>query len=328
IEQILWEEEKRTKTLNAIPVERSHCKINLKSREVLLEFKKTADIAGRLKNKIYSPSSVDDFILCPVLFYFKHILDFEQKKGISDDIDALDRGTIIHRILHDTFEIFKNKDMTGISLKDILDRMNTVAEERFKGKVVTGDYYLFKKLTVYKLESFLRKNIRDVGRPFIIQHLEAPIRNVIDTGGTLVSFKGRIDRIDFYPDNGEYTIIDYKTGGSRQYPQNIFEKTDFAYIDDIHKKVSSLQLPIYVYLFHKAHSVPLNSINAKLILLKTNEEEMLFKGSLDADRASVIEHYMEGLKTVLRDMLDISKPFKPFDDEACAVCSFNSICHI
>lgn len=328
IEQILWEEEKRTKTLNTIPVERSQCKINLKSREILPEFKKTANIVGQLKNKTYSPSSVDDFILCPVLFYYKHILNFEQKKGISDDIDALDRGTIIHRILHDTFEIFKNRDMTGVAFKDILDRMNTVVEERFKDKVVTGDYYLFKRLTAYKLESFLRKNIREAGRPFIIQHLEASINNVIDADGTPVSFRGRIDRIDFYPDNGEYTIIDYKTGGSKQYPQNIIEKTDFTSIDDIHKKVNSLQLPIYVYLFHKAHSVPLNSIKAILILLKTNEEEMLFKGSQDTNKESVIEQYMEGFKTVLRDMQDISKPFKPFDDEACATCSFNSICHI
>jgi len=218
--------------------------------------------------------------------------------------------------------------MAGVAFKDILDSMYTVVEERFKDKVVTGDYYLFKRLTAYKLESFLRKNIGEAGRPFIIKHLEAPINNVIDAGGTFVSFRGRIDRIDFYPDNGEYTIIDYKTGGSKQYQQNIIEKTDFTSIDDIHKKVNSLQLPIYAYLFHKAHSVPLNSINAMLILLKTNEEEMLFKGSQDANRASVIEKYMEGFKTVLRDMMDMSRPFKPFDDDACAACSFNSTCHI
>jgi ATP-dependent exoDNAse (exonuclease V) beta subunit len=263
-----------------------------------------------------------------VLFYYKHILNFEQKKGISEDIDALDRGTIIHRILHDTFETFKNRDMTGVAFKDILDRMYTVIEERFKDKVVTGDYYLFKRLTAYKLESFLRKNIRNAGRPFIIRHLEAPINNTIDADGAPVSFRGRIDRIDYYPDDDEYTIIDYKTGGSKQYPQNIVEKTDFTAIDDIHKKVNSLQLPIYVYLFHKTLSVPLDSIKAILILLKTNEEEMLFKGSQDANRASVIEQYMEGLKTVLRDIMDISKPFKPFDDEACASCPFNGICHI
>jgi len=329
IEQILWEKEKSKKVLNAIPVESSSFKINLKPREILPEFKKSIDIIRQLKNKTYSPSSIDDFIVCPVLFYFKHILNFEQKKEISGNIDALDRGTIIHRILLDTFEMFKGKEVTVAAFKDITDRMNNVVEERFKDKVVTGDYYLFKRLTAYKLESFLRKNIREAGRPFIIKHLEAVINDAaIDSGTFPVSLKGRIDRIDFYPDNGEYIIIDYKTGGSKQYLQSIVDKTDFYSLDDIHRKVNSFQLPIYVYLFLNTHPVSLDSVNAKLILLKSNEEEMLFKDSRTAGREIVFAQFMKGLKTVFEDILNISKPFKPFDDEACAACPFKNLCHV
>jgi CRISPR/Cas system-associated exonuclease Cas4 (RecB family) len=328
IEQIIWEEEKNKKALNAIPVESSLLKINLKTGDMLPEFKKSTDIIGQLKNKTYSPSSVDDYITCPVLFYFKHILNFEQKKELSGDIDALDRGTIIHRILFDTFEAFKNKEITVKVFNDILDRMAEAAEERFRNKVVTGDYYLFKKLSTYKLESFLRKNIMEAGRPFIVRHIEETISNaVIEAGGFLISLKGRIDRIDYYPDNGEYIIIDYKTGGSKQYPQSIVDKTDFGSIDDIHKRVNSFQLPVYVYLFNNAHQVPLRSINAKLVLLKSNEEELFFKGS-QSGREAELEQYMQGVKTVLTDMLDMSKPFKPFDDEACAECTFKNLCHV
>ena len=329
IEQIIWEEEKNKKALNAIPVESSSITINLKQGDMLPEFKKSTDIMGQLKNKTYSPSSIDDYIVCPALFYFKHILNFEQKKEISGDIDALDRGTIIHRILFDTFEAFKNKEITVKTFKDILDRMAEAEEERFRDKVVTGDYYLFKKLSTYKLESFLRKNIMEAGRPFIVRHLEEAISDtVIVADNILTGLKGRIDRIDYYPDNGEYMIIDYKTGGSKQYPQSIVEKTDFSSIDDIHKRVNSFQLPVYLYLFHNVYQVPFDSINAKLVLLKSNEEEIFFKGSQSAGREAELEQYMQGVKTVLTDMLDISKPFKPFDDEACAECTFKNLCHV
>jgi hypothetical protein len=86
-------------------------------------------------------------------------------------------------------------------------------------------------------------------------------------------------------------------------------------------------LPVYVYLFNNVHQVPLRSINAKLVLLKSNEEELFFKGS-QSGREAELEQYMQGVKTVLTDMLDMSKPFKPFDDEACAECTFKNLCHV
>jgi hypothetical protein len=238
----------------------------------------------------------------------------------------MDRGNLIHRILFDTFKVFMNREIDPLNYDDILTKMREEIENSFKGKVVTGDYYLFKTLAGYKLEGFLRKNVRNASGPFIIRYLEETVRGDLSTGDVPVRFKGRIDRVDLSPYSNEYTIIDYKTGNTKQYSQNILKKTDFSSIEDIHENVASFQLPLYVYLFQNMFSVPIENINAKLVLLKNNEENLLFEDNRDVDRESALDMYIHGVKTVLTDLLDSSKPFKPFDDDLCSTCPFTGLC--
>ena len=70
------------------------------------------------------------------------------------------------------------------------------------------------------------------------------------------------------------------------------------------------------------------NINAKLVLLQDNSEELLFKKRFLAERENIEKRYIEGVKTILRNILDTSKPFKPYDDEYCSTCEFNNLCHI
>jgi hypothetical protein len=326
IEQLLWEQEKLKKQLNVIPIEHTINKINLKPHMSMPEIKKTDIALQKIKSMVYSPSAIDNYIKCPLLFYYSNILKFEEKRFVTEDIDIMDRGNLIHRILFDTFKGFMKREIDSLHYDDILNKLREEIESSFKNKVVTGDYYLFKTLAGYKLESFLRKNIRNAPGPFIIQHLEETIRGDVTTSDGPIRFKGRIDRIDLSLHSSENMIIDYKTGNTRQYSQNILKRTDFSSIDDIHKNVESFQLPLYIFLFQQMFSVPIKDINAKLVLLKNNEEELLFEDKEGIDRESVMDMYMDGVKTVLTDLSDSSKSFKPFDDDLCDKCPFNGLC--
>ena len=328
IEQIVWNEEKTRKALNVLPIDQSIYKINLKPREVLPQIEKTGDVLRLLREKVYSPTAIDDYVRCPILFYYRHLLNFEEKRVLSEDIDVMDRGNIIHHILRNTFEGFKGREMAPHTYDEVLAKMNKAIDKNFDGRVVTGDFYLFKELAGYKLEMFLRRNIKNAPRPFTIKYLEEPVRASIDAGGHQISLKGRIDRIDFIPRDSEYVIIDYKTGGSKQYPDHALENIDPRSIDDIHAAVNSFQLPLYLFLFHSAFSAPVSNLNAKLILLKNNDEELLFKAEATGEREGILEQYMEGVKTVLQDMLDESKPFRSFDHGLCSSCTFNDLCKV
>ena len=328
IEQLIWNEEKTKRSLNAITIDKSIYKINLKLQDALPEIQKTENVIRLLMMKTYSSTAIDDYIRCPVLFYYGHILNFEQKRGLSEDIDVMDRGNIIHHILSDTFKNFREKEIASHLYNEILSRMNKAIEENFKDRVVTGDFYLFKKLTEYKLDTFLRKNVKNAVKPFTILHLEKIISNSVDIGRYNINFKGRLDRVDYIPEDNEYMIIDYKTGGTKQYSNNALTNIDPNSIDDVHNTIKSFQLPLYLLLFSTTFSIPANNVNAKLILLKNNEEEKLFESNPIEERKSILEMYIDCIRTVMGDILDGSKPFRPFDDNSCGTCLFTCICHM
>ncbi len=328
IEQLIWEKELATQTINAMEVKKTAYKINVHLQNKSPAIDKNENILSIIQGKTLSPSAIDDYIACPLLFYYRQILRFEELKGLSDDIDASDRGKIIHSILHDTFDSYINREITSSLYREVLDKMRMVMTKHFEMKETSGDYYLFKKLSAFKLESFLRKNIAEIKEPFILKHLETKIENTVDVAKQRVKIKGRIDRIDYLPRNNEYMIIDYKTGGTKQYTRSSLKRTDFSSMEEIHKNISSFQLPIYVHLFTNRFNIELAETNAKLILLRNNEEEELFGNYTSDEIETAFAQYMQGVSTVIRDILDSTKPLASFDTISCPTCAFRNLCHV
>jgi ATP-dependent helicase/nuclease subunit B len=328
IEQVIWEQEQVTQTLNAIKIDKTKYKINVHLQRTLPAIEKTEKILNIIREKTFSPSAIDDYLTCPVLFYYKQILKLEEARGVSEEIESVDRGKIIHSILHDTFDDYINREITPPLYKGILLKMRGVMARYFETRETSGDYYLFKKLTAFKLESFLRRTIEEIENPFVLKHLETRIENTIDIDGQRVKIKGRIDRVDYFPYNSEYVITDYKTGGIKQYPRSALKRVDFRSMEEIHKYVNSFQLPIYIHLFMNRFSISLANTNAKIILLRNNEEEMLFNNRAPDEKEAAFAQYMDGVATVLKELLDPSKPFTPFDTDSCPGCTFNNLCHM
>jgi ATP-dependent helicase/nuclease subunit B len=327
IEQILWNQEKQTGQLNAISVERLTLRLNLKPVEPVPAIRKTDGVVKVLSTRTYSPSELDDYIRCPVLFYYSRILGFQPRRQISEDIEATDRGSLIHAILFDTFRTFKDREIEYKMCDEVLGALHAAVTRGFADKLLTGDFYLFKKLAEYKLSAFIRKNVKDGGKRFVVKYLEETISQSIEADDISFTFRGRIDRIDFLPDDRRYVIMDYKTGGTRQYPRNILTGKPLYSSAEIHERVKSVQLPLYVHMLQKRLHIPLERVNAKLILLKTNEEESLFRDGPQDMREEIQNTYMRAAKIVLKDIVDPTKPFQRFADEACPDCAFNGLCH-
>ena len=327
IEKIIWDAEKAQRSIDVMPIDRSVYPISLKPGTAFPAIDKTPFIMRLLRSKAFSPSSIDHYVFCPVFFYNRDILSFEEKKEVSDDIEATDRGTIIHRILQETFEGLLNREISKTMHGEIMARLNRAVDRNLREQA-GGDYYLFRKLAAFKLQSFLQKDLNNAPDLFTIVHLEQRFGYPIDAGGAEINLTGTIDRIDFDPASGRYMIIDYKTGGSVQYPKNLLRRMSFASLSDIHRYIPSFQLPLYIYLFSGQQNIPAGAVNAKLALLRNNTEEHLFKGDSQEERGDLYEAYLEGAKTILADILDPSKPFTPFDDKGCGECVFNHLCHV
>ncbi|HBE43864.1 MAG TPA: hypothetical protein DDW17_00040 [Deltaproteobacteria bacterium] len=327
IEQVIWGAEKQTKNIDIMKIDRSLFRINLITQEALPVITKTEKIHALLSTRAYSATEIDDYLACPVLFYYKNILNFEQKRMItSNDIDHMERGEIIHHILRDTFEEFQGRELHSSDYKLVRSIMLKEIERHFRPRLVTGDYYLFKKLTQYKLEAFLKKYMYENYTPFTIIHIENAIEDTMAINGISVHFRGRIDRVDYDLSSDQYMVIDYKTGGTKQYSQHKLKKVNFNSTEDIHRYVKTIQLPIYIQLFHSRYKIPLKDINGKLILLRNNEEEILLKGTPE-ERVLLHELYMKAFTRILMDIMDIFTPFAPYSDDFCPECTFVNLCH-
>jgi len=170
--------------------------------------------------------------------------------------------------------------------------------------------------------------VKEAKHIFVIRLLEETIRDEIEIDGYSINLKGRIDRIDYTPEDNCYMIIDYKTGGVKQYSDVSVKPFDTSSIYEIHKNIDSLQLPVYVYLFQNRFKIPLININAQLVLLQKNDRDILFKTHANEEVEKTFDFYLKCINTVLFDIFDRSKCLKSFDDDYCPKCNFNMVCRI
>jgi len=255
-------------------------------------------------------------------------MGLERRKTFSGDIETTDRGNIIHRILSDTFSPYLGLTLTKESEDTLRGSLQNALETSFKTIPASGDYYLFKRIAAYKLDSFLRRHIRTLGEPVAIECLEEAFRKPLEIGGSSVSLHGRIDRVDRDIASGRYTVYDYKTGTAKQYPSKIMEKTDFSDILSIHDHVPSFQLPIYIHIFSAQRNIPVEMIDAALILLGNNTDDALLKGKDEEENRRLFAAYTSGIETVIRHMLDPDRPFEAFDTNRCTDCPARDLCHM
>jgi ATP-dependent helicase/DNAse subunit B len=155
-------------------------------------------------------------------------MGLEERKTFSGDIEATDRGNIIHRILSDTFSPYIGLTLTKESEDGLRECLQNALETGFKSIPASGDYYLFKRIAAYKLDSFLRRHVRTLSGPVTIECLEEAFRKPLEIRGSAVTLYGRIDRVDRDITSGRYTVYDYKNGHCETVSVENPEKADFG----------------------------------------------------------------------------------------------------
>jgi len=328
IEEMLWKEEKSQGRLDVIPIRQTVTPVNLKRQTSPPAIEKTDTILRALTGSALSPSALDTYVRCPLLFYFTRLMRMEERRVFTGDIEATDRGNFIHRILSDTFSPYLKLTLTRESEDGLRKCLQEALKTNFTGIPASGDYYLFQRIAAYKLDSFLRRHTRTFSDPVVIECLEEAFKKPLVMRGSTVSLYGRIDRVDRNITSGRYTVFDYKTGTAKQYPARIMDKTDFSDILSIHDHVPSFQLPVYIHIFSAARNIPVETIDAALILLGNNTEEAFLKGKDEKENRRLFDAYTSGIETVVSHMLDPDKPFEAFDANRCTDCTARDLCHV
>jgi len=275
---------------------------------------------------------LNSYLLCPAQFYFSRVLRLEERSRMSGEQDPAKVGLVLHKVLERLYRPLVGKGIMGkreyARLEKSLPRvLDDVFAETF-GEL-RGESYLLKEMAFNHLKRYLFKEKQRFIDQLSVISIEEPLSCSLELDdGTVVRLTGRADRIDCYGREGEYMIVDYKSGRDlSRYSFKAFQEV-FPSREAMREKIKSLQLPFYAFLYQKVRSLPPGKINSRLISLRTVKEETLFGPGID--RRKVLEDvFLPTLRNLIREILNPEVPFGRDDrnEESCQYCSFLTFCH-
>ncbi|MFH1458874.1 MAG: PD-(D/E)XK nuclease family protein [Candidatus Omnitrophota bacterium] len=324
IEEILWEEEKQNKTLNSSIAPRAVFKCEVMQKRGVIA--KDESIKKFLENFVFSASSINTYLQCPMQFYFKYVLGLSEKEDLLDEVESKEVGIFIHELLEYSFkpflkktprinDLFKNK-----FFKEFNDRFEKTFMRRMK-----SDAFMIKQILHFRLEKFLdqeaeRKIIR-------IEGLEQEIVKEIRLGVRSINFKCRIDRIDRI-DAETVQVLDYKTGSSDTLPGGVkilAKAMDNPARVNIKKAIGSFQLPLYIYCVEEEYKDA--KIKAALYNLRTLRLDKFPKDKEYDDKDKIMEYCGELLRVIIDEIYDLKAGFRADESkDTCPYCPFVNMC--
>ena len=192
-------------------------------------------------DRAVSASALETWATCPYRYFLKYVLRVSAPPSAedADEISALDRGSLVHRILEKFVKQELKKEEELIALAD--------AEFDAAGSTGIAGYPLLWEMEKETIRAGLRRFfIADatwLGEVLKKSRAEETFDNVpmedVPELGT-VHFRGKIDRLDVLAD-GEVRVRDFKTGSPDHYTSGL--KAQNAYTVGNGR---ALQLPVYV----------------------------------------------------------------------------------
>ena len=232
-----------------------------RSQRLLTEFDgnlSSMSDAGRfsvgLRRSPISPTGLEAWATCPYRYFLGHVLGLRALDTPEEivSLSALDRGTLVHRIL----ETFVRESVEQGALPNPgdpwtaadRDRLMRTAQTLFQAaesQGVTGKRLLWdmdRDTILSDLETYLeedtrlrsRHGTRSVGVEAAFG-FGGDTTDVVDNQ-TGIRFRGSIDRLDVAEDGSSVLVIDYKTGGAGPYG---------GLDDDVIDRGRHLQLGVY-----------------------------------------------------------------------------------
>ena len=284
-----------------------------------------------------SPSSLKEYLDCPLRFAFSRILDIREPWEAGTASEPKGFGTLIHLVMEELYQPFSNKpegpdDQWFEALLQDQNRVAQLLVEMYPKALETdGIHHPGSK---EQLGLDIARNFVDaivqVDRqeaPFKIIRMEESIRCSYcfeeRMGGRSVNLGGIIDRIDRTADG--IRILDYKTGKT---------SLNFKEIGSIFKASSRLkdvfQVLLYCEMFGLNHGweeplVPV--IYPVMNFLTGDSDTRITISKKPLVYQEIRQEFRAGLGDLLAELFDASVPFmQTADIDTCKYCLYSGIC--
>lgn len=330
VEKIIWEKQKKDKKADSKDYIKSiqyEVKLN---KEGPTPIRKSDDMVKFLRAYSYSATSVDTYLRCPLMFYFRYLLCLEEKKLVRGDIEKVEIGNFIHKLLS---LYFQDKKGSRLKQKDIdINEMDELVDNLFKedfGEEQTGAVYLLNIQIKKRMKEFLEKYQIPLVEKNEIQIFDLEYKLKVSANSFIL--RGKIDRIE--KRNGKTYIIDYKTSKKNQYLKINFGKLDPEDRNNWNETIGSLQLPFYLTLYALKTGESIENTNGLFLTLGNFTIDETIELPLFQSTEEAVNYFpvlQDIIFKLLNEIIDPDIPFKPASNrkKSCSICEFQSICGV
>jgi CRISPR/Cas system-associated exonuclease Cas4 (RecB family) len=310
---------------------------------------KTGDVAVALAKyaikdgRLLSPSSINEFLNCPLKFYFHQIAGLPQPEEVAEEIDARIFGNLLHKAMKIIYTGFDQLQVTREKLESLLKEDHLIdlaldkafSEELFGSQENTGN----RKVEGYNLiirqviRTYMYQLIRSEleSTPFLIKSLEkkfaASIPVVVEGKTIELQVGGIIDRIDMRQNN--LIIIDYKTGSVK----NTFSSVESLFdAGEQLRNDAVFQVLLYACIVDLVH--PGNTVVPGLYFIRDSHSGDFSYSILQGAKKTAVTSYAtvkEEFETLLHHHLtrlfNTREPFTQTTNlKVCTYCAYSGIC--
>jgi len=312
----------------------------------------------KLSQHQFSATQLETYAKCPYKYFAERILKLSPIEEPSEELEALELGSLLHVILYEFYTSLEEKDITlkscnDTEFKEAKKLLFAIAEKRFS-KIHTDSVFSFyekEKLLGFnnkKENSLLYKFLleeRNSDDGFIPEYFELAFGNINDDNLPDSEFKiddvnlrGKIDRVDINETRDAIKIIDYKLGGTKPSSSDL-------------QRGLSLQLPLYLFaakeLINAQQNKDLQPFGAEIYSLKYSSKDFGKKlvGGRNVRNTETAEFYerrkIESEKMIQTCLESIKKyvsaisngvfhlsDLEDREKKVCKYCNFKSICRI
>lgn len=290
---------------------------------------KTPEMVGEMKrlfgNVAFSASSVNAYLDCSLMFYYRYVLQIKEELQPSEDVDARLFGTIFHGTMERVYRRFVNGEVSPETLGELVDHPSVlrsevvaVMQEYLPDGKIEGANIIIREIVLRYVIKVLRTDM-ELGR-FMYLGSESKYRMKVDLGDTECSLVAYIDRLD-KPGDG-VRIVDYKTGNVNMAMKEVSELFDR---NNPKRSGIMLQMLMYAMMYRNAGGRMDTAAELSVYSLK----DMFRKGPVSVMVSSeIVDEFEEGLKAVLAEIFNPEVPFEGTDDDSkCEYCQFRSVCN-
>lgn len=303
-----------------------------------------------LSDKNYSISQLETYAHCPYKYFAERILNLQPIEEPSEELEALELGSLLHSILYEFYsQLKKKKIILNRASENEFRQAEALIFKIAKEKVDAANFNA--ALSFFEIEKILginenpRNSIlykfleaeKDSEEGFIPEYFELKFGKIDQSEEDFkigkTKFRGKIDRVDADHKQKLITVVDYKLSGKKPSKEDLYAGL-------------SLQLPLYMYAAKKLISAQLKKdyepAGAEIYSLKYQEEKFGRQPINLSRKRTTLEEEIELNKELINISLEAVQKYVSAIEEGkfhlsmledretkvCQYCNFRAICRI